>query len=354
MAGKRKKTTTVVEEIPQDLETEETQGPTDLDFSLEEVRNAEQLQAVIEQFPDAGIIAKLYDAQGAFCYRFADARNIDEEDVRKRCGPGEFVVRIYINSKYRQSIPLPIRALLPLDRQPGDGSSSSSLNDRHSEFLEKLLLAFISKENPVAASAPAPTVTELIAGIAQLDTLRGKQESAMDLFQKGIEFAQSASGQADWKSDALRTVRDIAPQVLGAINGIRGNGNGNGVMPNTEPVGELPPDAIIKSGIAYLKKKAIAGVDPELIIEWIANNAEEYEPLLRVVLNSEFSTFVEFDPEIGREPFVSWFKPLFDGLRSAFKPPDSVDDNSGGNVGNPSDTGSNGKFSPTGGTKPKG
>lgn len=117
---------------------------------------------------------------------------------------------------------------------------------------------------------------------------------------------------------------------------------------------ELPPDAIIKVGIQYLKKKAIAGVDPELIIEWVANNAEEYEALLRVVLNSEFADFVKFDPEIGTEPFVSWFKPLFDGLRSAFKQPDPMDDDTGGNVGDNGNPGNNGKPRESGSAKPKG
>src|SRR5437867_11979921 len=100
---KRKKTTTVVEEVPAeefDMESA-SNGPTELDFSLEEVRTHEQLQSIMAQFPEAGITAKLYDSSGAFCYRLPDPQSIDEEVIRKRCGSGEFVIRIYVNGVYK-------------------------------------------------------------------------------------------------------------------------------------------------------------------------------------------------------------------------------------------------------------
>jgi hypothetical protein len=343
MPGKKKKTTTIVEEIPPGEQTPLEDGDTsEFDLDLHRAEDAETVDQILRDNGISNVIYRFYDNDGGYCY---SSPELDYDRARRETKGGKHCkLGVFVGNKLIRMVPFPLAPIdpVPIPAVPPQAFSSDMT------FLKDLLLKLV-EARPVGTAGPS--LAELTGALANLDTLRGKQESTMDLFMKGMEFAQSAGGQTDWKTDALRTVRDIAPQVLGAINGYRGAPSLNNEQ---QPlVNEMPPDAVIKAGIQYLKKKAIAGVDPELIIEWVSNNGEEYEALLRVVLNSEFADFVKFDPEIGTEPFVSWFKPLFDGLRSAFSTPNPVDDHSGGNMGDSGNVRDNGQPRESGSAKPK-
>jgi hypothetical protein len=346
MTNKKKKTTTIVEEIPPDaqaieLDSGET-SPFDLD--LHRAEDAETVEQVLRDNGISNVTYRFYDNDGGYCY---SSPELDYDRARRETRGGKHCkMGVFVGGRLVRMVPFP---LAPLADNSAISTPAYASND--TVFMKELLLKLIENRGtgPVTAG---PSLTELTAALSNLDNLRGKPESTMDSFQKGMEFAQSLTGTTDWKTDVLRTIRDIAPQVMGVFGG-------KGGMPlnpdsREQPVAELPPDSMIKEGIKYLKKKAIAGVEPELIIDWVYNNGEEYEALLRVVLNSEFADFVKFDPEIGTEPFVSWFKPLFDGLRSAFARQDPMDNDTGRDVGNHSHIGSDGQPSPNGIGKPKG
>jgi hypothetical protein len=344
--GKRKKTTTVVEEIPEGLpQPGEEEEPQEVDFSLEEVRTAEQLASIMEQFPESGITAKLYDEKGAFCYRLPDPASIDEEVIRKRCGAGDFNIRIYANGKYRQTIPLPIRALNPENPTVGTGNP-----DTHTAFLEKALLLLMEKQATVPQQQTGPNLTDLTSALASLDQLRGKQESTMDIFQRGLDFAERISGNTDWKTDLIRTAKDALPMISQTVlSATRGMGSGPSIADPTKPqveenaVPQLPPEAIVKQALVYLKKKCVNGMDPELIIDWIRENAEDYQPIIHAFFTMEFADIAKYDPEIGTGPFLPWFKQLYDGVRSAFSVPNSMGDDTGGSMGNGDNTGDHGE-----------
>lgn len=359
MSGRKRKTTTTVEELVPELVDQEP-GPTELDYNLEEVLTTEKLREIVEQFPHAGITVKLYDDDGAFCIAMPDPTNIDEEVIRRRCGHGNFKLRIYVNGKYRQTIPLPIRQLHLDPSEARNGTHSETLQPgSHSDFLERqaqrnheLLLAAIG-----SARTTGPTLTEITGALANIDNLRGKQESALDMVLKGIELAKSMNGDTDWKSDLIRMGKDALPQIMNGVTAIMGNRN-NGQQTQIPPVNAtnsqdsaLPSAEAIKSGIGYLKKKCLAGVNPDLLIEWVVTNADEYQGLIRVILNKEFSEFAQYDLEIGSEPFIGWFRALFDGLRSAFSGQDPVDDDTGRDLGDENHTGNDGE--PRANGKPK-
>jgi hypothetical protein len=346
--NKKKKTTTIVEEIPPDAQAIEIDGgetsPFDLD--LHRAEDAETVEQVLRDNGISNVTYRFYDNDGGYCY---SSPELDYDRARRETRGGKHCkMGVFVGGRLVRMVPFPLAPLV--ENTPATVQNPSS-NDV--TFMKEMLLKLIENRGmgPVTAG---PSLTELTSALSNLDNLRGKPESTMDSFQKGMEFAQSLTGSTDWKTDALRTLRDIAPQVMGVFGGKGGmplNPNPNN---QEQPIAQLPPDTVIKAGIQYLKKKAIAGVDPDLIIEWVANNGEEYEALLRVVLNSEFVDFVKFDPEIGTEPFVSWFKPLFDGLRSAFARQDPMDHDTGRDVGDPSHARSDGQSSPNGSGKPKG
>jgi hypothetical protein len=355
VAGKRKKTTTVVEDIPEGtpvLDTGETSG---FDFDLQRADDAETVDQILRDNGIAGVLYRFYDNDGGYCYSSSD---LDYDRARQETGGGKNCkLGVFVNGKLMRMVPFPLAVLQRSVNGNGNGSGNGSgFSDSKSDFLEKqiqrnheLLLTAMT-----AQRKEGPSLTELVASLASLDNMRGKQESTMDLFLKGVEFAQGVTGQTpDWKTDLVRTVKESFPQFMEMFSGMRQHTNGNGTALPASNLPTLPNENMIKAGIAYLKKKVIAGVDPELIIEWIVNNAEEYQGLLAIILNQQFADIAKFDPEIGAEPFVGWFLSLFNGLRSAFTGPRPVDNDSGGDVGDESDVGNHGEPRKERSAKPK-
>ena len=116
-------------------------------------------------------------------------------------------------------------------------------------------------------------------------------------------------------------------------------------MGTGQPMTDAQLQAQLRMAIAFLKKKCLAGSHPQLYIEVVADNYEDdptYQELIRRVASQDFSEFAAIDPEIGKPPFQPWFKFIFDGLRSRFKPENPVEPSSAGEGGNTSDSPGNG------------
>ena len=344
MAGARKKRTIIEEQIPEGQEEQE--GLSAFDVALESVEDLEALTDVMEQFGQTGQLLKLYRDNGQYCYQ-SDA--IDEAFIQKHFGGGDYRIRVFFNGKYKKTFPVAIAAAMNTGEPNGNGNHSG---DRHSEFLEKLLLTMISSNG----ASKGPSITELTTALANLDGLRGKQESGMDLFQRGVTFAKEimdmkSPGNGDWKSELVSAAKDALP----IVGGILASKSGVSSMPTPKNPNELVTASqeqqieAIRQGLAYLKKQCLKGVNPELIVEWVENNAEDYQPLIHNVLNLPFEKFVEIDAEIGNEPFKQWFTGLFNGLRSAFVPDNTVGMDSPGEHGDIDDAGNHGDT----GTNPK-
>ena len=339
-----------MEEIPENQSGLEDTGETST-FDLD-LQRADDIQTVEQVLADNGIsnvTYRFYDNDGGYCY---SSPELDYDRARRETKGGKNCkLGVFIGNKIIRMVPFPLSPIDPTSPPATNGNGNG-----HSEmgFLKELLLKLIEKGNTSQTAAPVPTLADMTTALANLDTLRGKQESAMETFIKGLEFGQSSSGQTDWKTDLIRTAKDALPHVTEAITAMRGGNptphpnNGNG-----QPVA-MPPEHIIKAGLEYLKKKAIAGKDPELILDWVVNNAEEYQEFLNVVLNTEFADIVKLDPEIGNEPYLSWFRSVFDGLRREFIESNSVDEHSGGNSGDGDHARSDGEPREAGSTKPKG
>ncbi len=348
VSGRKKKTTTVVEEPLSELEDNGGE-PTTFDVALETVEDTEALQDVLSQFGETNIVLKILrqTPSGAeFCYQ-TDV--LDEEFIQKNFGGGSYQVRVFIAGRYRKTIKIQIATRLSSNpNQPGQNVNG----DRHSEFLEKMVLALVSRETPAPVIPSGPSITDLTTALANIDQLRGKQESGIEMFIKGMDMANGKeSGGLDWKSALVQTAKEALPMFMN-----KQNPGGSSVVPVTpgQPPNQLQIEATLKQGITYLKKKAIAGTDPNLILDWICDNAEDeqYQLLIRTVLTTEFAEFAKLDPEIGTEPFFAWFKPLYDGIRLAFTPPDSVGDDTERNVGDVANVGSHGEPQPKGKSKP--
>lgn len=361
--GRSVKKTIIEETLPEREEINE--GPTELDFNLEEVRTTEALAEILEQFPDAGITVKIFDQSGAYRFTPPDPRNIDPELIRKRCGAGNFVGRIYINGKYRQPIDIPIGEINP---DPNDPQKTTP-GDSHSQFLEKLLLTILAREPQTPANGnPAPTLLEVVQSLSAVDQLRGKQESTLDTFIKGIEIGKGmgdGGGAFDWKQELFRLVAGNAPTILDGVQALVGQVGQRrnppppsppvtvaAPPPEGEPEGEqtVIPEIYYKEGIAFVKGRLLAGMDPDTIINWVYDNrdVQTYQPFLTAILREPFEYFEKIDAEIGQEPFRSKFLAIHNGIRSLFNEEYDMGLDSGGQSGNTSDPSSNGKPKPGG------
>lgn len=348
MAGKRKKVTTVTEELPEGQTPIEDGETSTYELDVQRADDIETVERILEDNGITNVTYRFYDNDGGYCY---SSPELDYDRARRETKGGKNCkLGVFIGNKIVRMVPFP---LAPMDATVTPSAPQNNGNAGEIGFLKDLLLKLIDKGNTAPPSPPVPTLADMTSALANLDTLRGKQESAMETFIKGLEFGQSQSGATDWKTDLIRGAKEVIPHITDAITTMKGGTQLNPAL-QPDPATGLPPEHVIKAGIVYLKKKAIAGVDPDLIVEWVVNNAEEYQDFLRVVLNTEFADVAKFDPEISTEPFATWFKSLFERLRSAFAEPDTVDDDTRGDMGNGGNPGSDGEPRTAGSAKPKG
>jgi len=355
----RKKTTTIVETLPPSEESENGEDTTEFDIALESAEDIETLREITENFGVTGTTLKVYritPGGAEFCYQ---TDNVDEEFIQKNFGGGDFSFRIFINGKFKRTIKQKIAPRVTAE-------TGTTETGGHAAFLEKMLLAIlpamIAQRND---SVNGPSITELTTALSNLDSLRGKQESTMDLFLKGVTFAKEtmkdSGGTGDWKSELISAGKEAIPVIANMIPNLipnsqqpmptqqQVNGNGNH-QPNQ--ISDQQRVAMLKQGLDYLKKKCISGLQPEFIVEWVENNAEDYQSLIGEILNTPFEDFVKIDAEIGREPFKPWFTDLFNRFRSSFAAVNTVDVDSTGEPGDSPDDGDN--VEPSKGSKRKG
>lgn len=356
----RKRKTIVEETLPEGYD-DSGEPTSEFDVSLESVEDAETLKTVLENFGQTdNVTYRVYKQvpTGPPSFQYQSS-TFDEEFLQRERGAGIYTVRVFINGKFKRAITVQCDA-------PLNGTATpSSPRDHHSEFLEKMLLTIMARENPVSAT-PAPTMPEIISAISQLDGLRGKQESAMETFIKGLELGRTfdggGGGPSDWKSMLMGVVKDAAPHAIPAISSIIAARTNGGIPPNPNPVNPNPAPVIpqtpeqeamllemmLKQGIATLKQQFAAGLDPDSAVDFVRIQAglkPEYMQLVTAVLNMDYAELAKLDPDIGKEPFLTPFRSFIDGLRSEFVPEDSVDDDPGRVVGNEDDSRNNGLHS---------
>jgi hypothetical protein len=162
----------------------------------------------------------------------------------------------------------------------------------------------------------------------------------MGAFMKGFDMAKDMKNppapETDWKTELFKTIGEIAPGVVHALRPSPAPNGHAQEVPALQEAPEVVNEQQLRQVIAGLKHYAKNDTDPDLIIEWVRTpgNAEPYWPVIREALNKEFDAFASLDPEIQQEPFRSWFKRLYDGLRSAFSGGNPVADDSDGESGN--------------------
>ena len=139
----------------------------------------------------------------------------------------------------------------------------------------------------------------------------------MGLFEKSMELAQNATAGEDSKMGWFKIISQSIEKLPGMLSMMLPKKNGDQPMQTIAP--EIAAQQMLTQGIAWLKKKALAGKDPDLQVEVIADNLEnpEYRNLAVMILNQPFESFGQIDAEIMQEPLRTWFKQVYDGLKEA-------------------------------------
>lgn len=219
------------------------------------------------------------------------------------------------------------------------GRPGAQQQSQSSPFNETLSRMERIMERMATPREGAP-VGELASALVALHGLMPKPEPVnfQQQLQQSIELAKLIKGIPDEDTSLGGTVKEVLKSVgPGIVQGLMMGGarpvNGNGAH---HP--ELPVMDPIKSGLEFLKKKALAGANPDLYVWLACDNAEHelYGPIVRTILDpkTDFSVFVQQDAQIGQPPYDKFFRSIFDGVRRAFSETDTVDADTAGPSGN--------------------
>lgn len=201
-----------------------------------------------------------------------------------------------------------------------------------------------------------PVVSLMTAMITKKDDGGG-----LAMVREVVKLTRDLAPDGGGKDESwLSVLKDVGGKVVDNIGGaFRQPGAPAALLPAGTP---LPPTAetrtpatpVVSGGnpivtrenfavylgqaLTYLKTKAAAGKDVELIADFIIENSEEaqWTAVLGVIeQGATFENLLQFDPSIGQDPALrAWFQTLYNELRNEiFNPVDRA--GKGGNANNP-------------------
>lgn len=333
---------------------EEESGPSMLSDPAEDT-----YQSYVSQNGQDGVVVKVYrQTEKGKLYCFMGAPNeINDESVRLYHArqvwgreEGMYYLKVLVHGEFRSEFPLPIapQVATPGASPGGDGGADQTIVRMLMEQnarLEALLLRGGNQQEREPLSAT-------VEALSKLDQMRGQKELPIDSLMKAIELGKSiAGGNPVEGSEWVGLLREAMPAINGLIGSVMQRNNG-GNQPQQiaggQQVGvtnEAMLQAQLKAAIAFLKKKCLAGSHPQLYIEVVADNYEDdatYQELVRRVSTQDFPEFAAIDADIAKPPFEPFFRFIFDGLRSRFKPENPVEAISERESGDTPDAKSNG------------
>lgn len=346
MARKKK---TIIEE---DLNEQERTDREGLDpDEIADIEDAQMLrEATAHWGPPTDVqvrVTKLLGGDQGTSYCFTtDAESFSEDYLAENFGPGRYSLKLLVNRAYKGTRYLSIAPRL----KPANGamltpeSMQISMLQQQLQWNQTLLQQLLKAGNP--QHTPMNELAEAVRTVHSLNgggngTQPDMMERVISAFMRGLDLGKDTGGGGDWKSDLVRVVREAVPAIAPAIaSGALMNKNGQ--QPGATPINESEA-VLLQQGIAKLKKMVLMNVDPDLVVDWIQSNAEEYKHILSRIVRVDFAQFCSIDPEIGTEPYVTWFKQVYDGLRSAFQTTFGMVPDSGGPSGDTPDTTSDAK-----------
>jgi hypothetical protein len=303
-----------------------------------------------------GVVVKVYrqsEKGRQYCFMGPPAE-ISDESVRLYHArqpwareEGMYFLKVLVHGDPRTEFSIPIAPQVGTLGAAGPGADGGADHAVVRLLMEQnaRLEALVMRGNQAEREPLGATVDALY----KLDQMRGAKELPMDTLMKAIELGKTLSGGSGVAADGsewMGLIKEAIP-IFGSMLARQPQqppqqAQITGGQPMTT---EAQEDAQLRGVIAFLKKKCLAGSHPELYIEIVADNYEDdatYQRLVSRVLDREFSEFAALDPDITKPTFEPFFRFLFNGLRSRFKPENPMEPTSAGQSGHTSNTSGNG------------
>ena len=321
-----KKKTIIEETIPDNASIPELGVRESVTWETEEDVILERIKAQYGETAAVKIkVYKIIAGKGDPVFVFSSTENVDEEILQETYGGGKYALRIFIDGILKHTHFMEV-ADKPISKQANNnnGDSREQMLREQMAWNQRLLLTILGKPQPIAQQTP---LTELVnaANLIKGNGGSNNMDAMITLFTKGLEIGSGKSGDMDWKTALVNTIKEIAPVVTGAIAQVKG-----GVpMPNNGQVvtAQLLPEQELQKGITFLKGKIVAGLPVGLALDWVVSNAHEYMQFISLAMSKSFEEIVKIDPELANEPYNSWVRQFLEGLKEHFKESATMDDN---------------------------
>ncbi len=314
------------------------------------LQDEDTLDYALKQFDDRnGLELKYYLTQPGGSAFIGGYPDIVPESQLQDWYPqgGKFEVRIYVHGEFRD------RRFMIIAPRPGGmvsngGGSGGSLEVQLLREQLQMLREEIRSRSQVPQQSSALELAQAVAAMQQLNGGSGNSGSIAEMFKTAMDMAKMIKGVPDEDNTFLGVVKDVVKEAGPTLlQGLFAAGKTPAMLPASSvaiPPTENPEnqmDPALKQGLIFLKKKALAGADPGLYIDFAVDNRENelFQGVLHAILapDSKFEVLSALDPEIGQPPYVEFFRAIYDGLRSAFSQTDTVVVSGVGKAGNVSD-----------------
>lgn len=195
----------------------------------------------------------------------------------------------------------------------GNGSSTGAMSANDMQirmlfdeltFTRQLLMSQLQNNNRGGG------IGELVQALSGLHQITGGAagKDPVELLIKGMELGQNGGKVSqDWKSELISGIKEVAPAALQVLAA----SNRQPIAPGEQPPMLPPasPQELVKSQLQWIKSQVIAGMNTDLAVGWLTQNARnpEYQHLLSLAIQGTIDNFIAIDPELANEPYRTWF-----------------------------------------------
>jgi hypothetical protein len=294
---------------------------------------------------------------------------INEDFIQQTYGGGRYICKIFVNGIFRQAVPLNIAEIRNAAQGPYNGIADLQMRmmQQQIDFMKDMMLRGSQREQ-----TPVGELADAVLKVTQLQGGGGMgMDKVVDLLLKGVELGRANVSNGEGGDSWFTMIREALPLVGEMMKGRMVQQPETqqpiSVVPDVAPmrpaVAAAAPEAaaggvqslisdsdraMIRAGIQYLKRKALANADPGLYVDYIAGNVDEpqYEGILRFVLAQDFPAFASLDEDLAKPPYAQWFRDFYDGLRSVIAEQNPVETDSSGQGGDGRNGAGDGKARP--------
>lgn len=281
---------------------------------------------------------------------------------------GVYFVSVDVHGETRSAFCIRIAPMLNTPSVAASGGMAASAEVR-------MLQEQIRRLEDMVRHTERPPMMDMVDGLAKLDQLRGGQNGGLNLDSiiKCIDIGTKMNGggaaaDSGWEGMLRDVLKENAPGIIGLLQmGVAKLSAGK----PAEPVQQQPAQPaqaeparveesmepseqeimILRQGLAFLKKKALAHSDPGLYVDLIVDNREDplYARLISKIVETDFPAFAAVDPDLAKPEYRDFFGFLHDRIRHVFKPADTMATTGGGKRGNKGNASGNGTSGKSGG-----